>query len=474
MSDALSQMAAAAPYADAFELRLDLIHAPELAVLLLATPKPIIATCRPAWEGGGFRGSEQERMEILSAASLLGADYVDIELDAGKTFHAPFLRRQGETGIILSHHVPLGKKFDSVPVYRRMRAIGADVMKFAFCASDAWENRIAFDFLLRARKDRRKAVAIAMGEAGEASRVLYRVFGGWGMYAAAEDGRASAPGQVTARQLKELYRADRLSHRTKIFGVVGYPVSHSRGIFVHNPLFALAGKDAVYCRFPVKNLRRFMSEVGPLAGGFSVTLPQKKGMLALAHTIDPVAKAIGAVNTMVKKRNGWWGTNTDAAAALDAIEHATPVAGKRLLVLGAGGAARAIAFEAARRGAAVSIANRTASRARALARELRVRFQPLESLTSEAFDIFANATSVGMAPRSHQTPVAAKLLRGKVVFDAVYNPPLTRMLKEASQLGATIVPGTEMYVNQGAAQFKLYTGVKADIRAMKRILLQQS
>jgi 3-dehydroquinate dehydratase/shikimate dehydrogenase len=474
MSDALSQMASSAPYADAFELRLDLIRSAELAVLLLATPKPVIATCRPVWQGGGFAGSEERRMEILSAASLLGADYIDIELDAGKKFHTPFITRRGETGIILSHHVPAGKKFDSAAVYRRMRGVGADVMKFAFHASDAWENRIAFDFLLRARKDRCKAVAIAMGEAGEASRILYRVFGAWGTYAGTEDGKTAAPGQIRARLLKELYRADQRSPKTMIFGVVGYPVSHSKGIHVHNPLFALAGKDAVYCRFPVRNLRRFISDVGPFLRGFSVTLPHKKAMLSFARKLDPVASAIGAVNTMVRTKNGWWGTNTDAAAALDAIERVTRVSGKRMLILGAGGAARAIAYEAARRGSMVSIANRTESRARKLALELGVRFQPLRSLTPDRFDILANATPVGMAPRADQTPIAGRFLKGKTVFDAVYNPPTTRLLKETSERGGTAVPGTEMYVNQGAAQFRLYTGVAANIRAMKRILLEQS
>jgi shikimate dehydrogenase len=316
-----------------------------------------------------------------------------------------------------------------------------------------------------------KAVAIAMGEAGEPSRILYRIFGGWGTYAAPADESSTAPGQLTASVLKELYRSNRLTSSTGVFGVIGNPVRHSKGIIVHNRLFSLEGKNSVYCRFLVKDLRRFMKHVAPLAHGFSVTIPHKEKVIPLVDTVDASARAIGAANTIIRKGKRWWATNTDAPGALDAIERVSSVEGKRMLVLGAGGASRAIAYEARRRGASVAVSNRTGRKARALAAEFGIAMVPWHSRERAEFDILVNATPIGMVPHVHRSPMPMHCLEGKIVFDAVYNPPLTRLLSEAGKVGARIIPGTEMYVHQGARQFRLYAGVPADLRMMKRVLL---
>jgi 3-dehydroquinate dehydratase/shikimate dehydrogenase len=473
MSDALEQVAASDPWADLFEFRFDLIRKPELAMLLLSTRKPVIATCRPVWEGGAFRGREQGRLDILAAASMLGAEYVDIELRAGAAALRQFLGRRRESGVIVSYHASPGERPALPLLYRRMKATGADIVKFAFHARDAWENRIAFDFLRRAGDDRQRAIAIAMGEAGEPSRVLYRVFGGWGTYAAPESGKGAAPGQVTARVLSDLYRTERLGHSTKIFGVVGNPVRQSRGIRVHNPLFARTEKNAVYCRFAVTDLRRFFSRMVPLLRGFSVTHPHKVEVGKYLDVMDPLSRAIGAVNTVIRKGGRLTGTNTDAPAALDAIEHVSPVRGKRMMIMGAGGVARAIAFEAARRGAVVLITGRTPRAARSLAKEFGIVYIPVSGMSRVDADILVNATPVGMAPHTHESPFPSRILKGKTVFDAVYNPPMTKLLRDAAGAGATIVRGTEMYINQAAMQFALYAGVPADIPLMKRLLLEE-
>jgi 3-dehydroquinate dehydratase/shikimate dehydrogenase len=373
--------------------------------------------------------------------------------------------------VIVSYHAPPGVRVGVPALYRRMRKTGADIVKFAFHARDAWENRIAFDFLLRAGSDRQRAIAIAMGEAGEPSRVLYRVFGGWGTYAAPESGREAASGQVTARVLSDLYRTERLRPSTKIFGVVGNPVRQSRGIRVHNPLFARADKNAVYCRFAVTDLRRFFSRMVPLIQGFSVTHPHKVEIGKYLDSMDTLSRAIGAVNTVIRKGGRLTGVNTDAPAALDAIERVSPVKGKRMLIMGAGGAARAIAYEATCRGALVLVTGRTPHSARSLARELGIAYVPVSGFRNVEADILVNATPVGMAPHSHESPFPSSMLEGKTVFDAVYNPPLTRLLREAAGAGAKIVRGTEMYINQAAMQFALYAGVPANIRLMKKLLL---
>ncbi len=469
MSGAFEQVRTSDPFTDLFEFRLDMIAEPPLSLLLSSTRKPVIATCRKRDEGGMFSGTESERIEILKAAAILGAEYVDLELSTDKRVIAEFVRNENAK-VILSHH-SFGKKIPRVgSLYARMRSTGADILKFAYEANDSADIRHAVEFLEMARRDRQKAVAIAMGESGEASRILYKRFGGWAMYGAAEVGNHAAPGQISARRLRVLYNSEKLSKRTKIFGVIGNPIGQSKGVFLHNPLFHKAEFDAVYCRFPVHDLAAFIKHVAPLLAGFSVTIPHKQAVMRYIDRIDETARAIGAVNTVVCRRGRLYGTNTDASGALDAIEKVVRVKGRTLLVVGAGGAARAIAFEAKHRNAVVYITNRTSKKARELAKELGLSFIDQRELPRFRFDILVNATSVGMAPEINKSPVPKSLLKKKVVFDAVYNPPETKLLSEAKSVGARIVSGTEMYINQAALQSELYIGKKPDIKTMKKIL----
>lgn len=473
MKDALGQIAASSQYADMFELRLDLIQDPPLGMLMAATGKPIIATCRPDWEGGEFRGTESERVEILNAAAELGAAYIDIELNSG----AGVIRRLHGDGrrLILSHHYNGESKLDITKLYKRMRSAQAHVLKLAYTAEDCADIRFAFEFLQLAKQDKQKAVAIAMGEFGEPTRILYKKFGGWATYASAGVGPSAAPGQIPAAKLKDVYRSENISGKTKVFGVVGNPLKHSKGIYLHNPLFQKAKKDAVYCRFQVKDLYSFMKHVAPKLQGFSVTIPHKQSIIKYLDRIHPTAKAIGAVNTIIRKAGKLYGTNTDAPGALDAIEKVVKVKGKSMLIAGAGGAARAIAFEAQQRGATVCLTNRTESTGRKLATEFNVGFVSKTELlhaarTGVRYDIIVNATSVGMTPHVNASPLPKSIFKKAIVFDAVYNPPMTKLLRDAKNAGAKIVQGTEMYFNQAALQFELYAGMKPGISTMRKIL----
>ncbi len=469
MNDAIAQMKSSRRYAEMFELRLDMIADPNISTLLSSAKKPCIATCRPEWEGGNFKGSEAQRIEILEAASLIGVEYVDIELNAGDVVQE-FVRRKKETRVIISLHIIEGALFSIGKAYKALTSVGADVVKLAYEAEDAGENILAFEFLEKAKQQRLKAVAIAMGEAGEASRILYKKFGGWATYAAAEKGSTAAPGQIRGSMLKKLYRADTLKPETRVFGVVGNPLKQSKGTLLHNPLFQRAKMDAVYCKFPVTDLTAFMSGMGKTLEGFSVTIPHKQNIMKYLDQIVPTAKAIGAVNTVVRRKGKLYGTNTDAPGALDAIEAAHSVKGQRVLVVGAGGAARAIAYEAKQRRAHVLISNRTEMKAQVLAKELGLEYVSMKQLDKTEIDIIANATSVGMIPDVNESPLPKSLLKGKVVFDAVYNPPMTKLLQDAKSVGAKIIQGTEMYLKQAALQSALYTGKKADKKFMKRIL----
>ena len=470
MEEALRQVAASEQFADMFEFRLDLIVQPSMSGLFQSTGKPIIATCRPIWEGGGFRGDELQRAEVLEAAALFGVDYIDIEMKAWKRLSPKFRSRLPKPALIASLHLPAGSTINVPALFGKLDATGADVVKLAFMARDASDNMSAFEFLRLARERKRNGIAIAMGEEGEPSRILYRKFGGWATYASAEGGNAAASGQLPARQLRQTFRAHDLGPSTKVYGVVGGTLRQSKGVYVHNELFRRAGKDAVYCKFAVKNLKSFMRRMGQILDGMSVTIPHKETMLKLVDSADRTARAIGAINTVLRRRGKLLGSNTDASAALDAIEAEAQVRGKRMLVFGAGGAARAIAYEAVRRGAVVTIANRTASKAARLARRFGVSAVPVNQIASSALDIFVNASSVGMVPAIDETPVPPAMLAGKVVFDVVYNPPQTRLLREAAAAGATIIAGTEMYINQAARQSKLFAGREPDIRLMRAIL----
>jgi 3-dehydroquinate dehydratase/shikimate dehydrogenase len=309
-----------------------------------------------------------------------------------------------------------------------------------------------------------------MGERGEVSRILYKKFGGWATFAATEDGETAQHGQLPASHLKQLYRADRLTRATKLFGVLGNPLKQSKGVSLHNPLFHRGKLNAVYCRFEVGALRDFMRFVAPHLSGFSVTIPHKQAVIKYLDITDSTAKAIGAVNTVLRRGKKLVGTNTDAAGALDAIENVLSVNAQRMLILGAGGAARAIAYEAKQRGAEVFVANRTERKAKALAQELHVACVPNASLGQYRFDIIVNATPVGMMPKANASPLPQSMLKKKVVFDVVYNPPMTKFLRDAKAVGAQIIQGTEMYLNQAARQSKLYTKVEPSVRVMRRLL----
>jgi 3-dehydroquinate dehydratase/shikimate dehydrogenase len=468
MQDAVRQLRSSARHADLIELRLDLISRPDIPLLLASTRKPAVATCRPDWEGGRFSGSERRRLEMLDAAAASGAAYVDLELAVAREAIPRFRSVAGGPEIICSHHLYSPRRFSVQKAYRQLSATGAEVLKLAYMAEDACDIRTAVEFLSLARRGRKRAMGLAMGLHGEPSRVLYKKLGGWATYASAADGEESAPGQITAATMKRLYRADRLTRRARVFGVVGNPLTQSKGIYVHNHV--LRNEDAVYCRFLVENLGRFMKDVAPLLHGFSVTIPFKETIIRHLAGVDRAVRPIKAVNTAVRRRGGFWGTNSDAPGALDAIEKIHTVRGQTVLVVGAGGTARAIAYEAKRRGAAVIIANRSPKKGKRLAREFGLEYLPLEEIGRRDFDVLVNATPVGMVPQVNHSPVPSALLRDRVVFDAVYNPPVTKLLREARASGATVVDGTEMFLNQAAIQSHLFTGRPPDLQAMRKVL----
>ncbi len=491
-------MAAAADAgADALELRLDfLADTSEAALTSLLTdpPCPVLATCRSVAEGGQFSGDDDDRIAILAHAARLGAAWVDIELasldDADKL--------TGTTPLIVSAHDFDRRPDDLSDLMARMEASRGAVNKVAFASAGPEDALAAFDLI---RDSRKPAIALAMGERGVASRILARKFGAFGTFAALTAGAESAPGQPTIDQLRRLYRWDAISPRTKIFGVIGCPVGHSMSPAIHNAAFAADGLDAVYVPLRIEpgadNFNRFLDAAlaRPWAEmvGLSVTIPHKENALARVGVanVDGLAGAIGAVNTVCFTGDAACplrGFNTDYAAAIDALVDAMgsrreDLAGRSIAVIGAGGAARAIVAALAHYGAETTVYNRTVSRAERLAEEFdardsgggRVAPAGLNALAAADAEIYINCTPIGMHPKVDGCPLPESFAFSPdaVVFDTIYNPIETLLLRRAAQAGCATVSGVDMFVNQAVAQYEIWTGRAAPRQVMRAVVLDQ-
>jgi len=322
-----------------------------------------------------------------------------------------------------------------------------------------------------------------MGECGQISRILAPRFGSFLTFAAMEIGRESAPGQLEAAALHQLYRFREIRPETRIYGVVGNPVGHSMSPHIHNAAFEDQGLDAVYVPFLVNDVTEFLRAFrGIGVNGYSITIPHKEASIPSLDQVDSLAARIGAVNTIVERDGELHGSNTDLSAAIGAIEDQLrelgdsspePLRGKKVVIIGAGGAGRGIAFGVKERGGELTVANRTKSRAARVAAEVGCRGLSLRALFKEGIDadVLINASSVGMHPKVDETPVPKEMLKpSTLVFDAVYNPIETRLLKEAADLGCPTVTGFEMFVRQAVAQFELWTGQDAPRELMAEVV----
>ncbi len=471
----LAAMHSLPPAVDVVELRIDAMEECDLPRLCAARDRPVIVTNRPAREGGGSDEPEPRRLARLREAARLGAEYVDVELDSA----AELGRLPGRTARIVSLHDPGGTPQDLPAALRRVLDTGPDVAKVVATARSADDIPPVLE-LLRRHGGSPPLIALSMGEDGSPSRVLAARFGAFLTFASFRRGAESAPGQMTYQQMLGLYRLRHVDAHTRLYGVIADPVAHSMSPAVHNAAFAALGLNAVYLPFRVADPARFIEGFVPLGlEGASVTVPHKEAALRLTDHADPLARGVGAVNTLHVRPDGLYGCNTDVAAAVGSVERAVARAGlmplqqRHVLLLGAGGAARAFGHGLRGKVGRMTIANRTVERGRALAGELDVPFCSLDDVATLRPDVLINATSVGMWPHVERSPVPAAILReGMVVFDSVYNPPRTRLLQDAERAGAVAASGVEWFVDQAAAQFELWTGARAPRDAMHGALAE--
>lgn len=436
---------------DGIELRLDLCPDWDLAKVsdfLREAPCPVMLTLRKASQGGKFSGSEEERQQVIQQLLSLKPSYFDLEADMRPSFLEQMLKKHPETRFVLSHH-----DFERTPdnleeIYNSMSRFTPFSCKIAAMAKSAND---ALKMLLFAHKHPGTS-AICMGERGSFARVLGKVAGNVIDYAISSSDAPTGPGQISIEELMGVYRYALLNRQTAIYGLIGNPVDKSLGAIHHNRVFHNRNVNAVYVKITVDpdELEEFFSLAKKIGiRGLSVTMPLKEKILPFIDEIDPKAKQIGAVNTLLFKEGRIYGTNTDGSGALDAIEKQMKVRGKKVVLIAAGGAARSIAFEARSRGAEVVILNRTLSRAEEIAKSIGGKADRLDAIPSD-YDILVNCSSIPM-------PIDPKNILSKaLVMDIVYVPKETPFLKEALLRGCRVVYGEEMFLGQAQAQTKFW------------------
>ncbi|PYS24481.1 MAG: shikimate dehydrogenase [Acidobacteria bacterium] len=482
----------ASQVADIVELRLDYLSESELAqsneirAVVRFTKRPVILTLRPAEYGGHRAMNTQDRLffriqNLSVVREKSPRNYWDLELDLALILEQREKEGNDVAGwgsvdwkhTICSHHDFVGIPRDLDGLYKAMAATPAAIIKIAVQADDAIDCLPIFRLLEHAQRERRELIAIAMGQAGIMTRVLGPSRGSFLTYASIDEDNKTAPGQLTAKELRELYRVDQIGRETQIFGIIGNPVSHSLSPRIHNASFAASDLNAVYIPMQVDDARPFMlrmahpksRELDWNLRGLSVTAPHKSTVMSFLDWIDPSAKEIGAVNTIVVRDDQLLGYNTDAAGFISPLrERFGSLNGVRCAVIGAGGAARAVLWALRNADANVALFVRDVEKATALSNQYDLSCDQLENARFESFDIVINAAPLGTrGEHEDRTAARAEQLRGvRLAYDLVYNPPETRFLREAREAGCETLSGVEMLLYQAVEQFKLWTGSEPD------------
>jgi 3-dehydroquinate dehydratase / shikimate dehydrogenase len=456
------------------ELRLDWLSSMAEIGRFLARlrldPKKVcaIATVRRRAAGGKYAGGLREQMELLRRAAEAGCSWCDLEVESAERLSADDLKelRQAGARVMISFHDFRGTPRDLKAVVRRLARRGGDAVKIA-----AQSRTIADSVrVLEIARRRRDVVSVPMGEIGLPARVLALRAGSALAYAAAD--QATAPGQLSAGEMRGMYRAEKLYRQTRVYGVIGNPIAHSLSPLMHNAAFAARHVNAVLLPFLVAELKDFLAAI-PKFGvkGFAVTIPHKQEIIAHLDGCDPLAERIGAVNTVVVRGGGkLYGYNTDYVGVLRALSSRVELKGSRVLLLGAGGAARAAAFALVEAGAIVSICARRDAQSAGLARDAGCSAISRGKLKGEFFDAIVNSTPLGLR-ESDASPVRVDELNCRVVMDMIYRPIRTKLLKLAERRGIETVSGAEMFIAQGIAQWEIWMGERAPAEVMRRVTL---
>jgi len=458
--------------ADLIELRLDYIKNLKndgIRRLMIKCEKPAITTCRKKSEGGFFSGNENERIDILKSAVKHGADYIDMEYSSDKDSIRDVIKNKKNAKIIVSHHDFKGTQNNIRNLYYKIKKFKPDLIKIVTQANSVTGNFKIFELIKTANEENQKIIAFCMGSYGKFSRILSLILGSQITYASVGKSEEAASGQPTIKELVDYYRIKKINKNTKIVGLIGNPVEHSWSHIIHNAGFDKLDINAVYLKFQVDKLREFIDYFKKLnAFGFSVTIPHKIEVIKYLDAIDKKAEEIGAVNTIVIKNGKLIGYNTDCDGAIQALKKKIRLRNKNIVLLGAGGSTRALAYGLKEEKANITILNRTIGKAKNLAEYFDCNYGSLEDLKNLDYDILINATSIGMYPKINDSLVQINLIKkNSVIFDIVFNPFKTKLLKDAEKKNCIVIPGFEMLINGAALQFELWTGKKAPEQLMR-------
>lgn len=455
------------------EFRLDYLPQPEKGVeairrFLQEYPDAsILATCRRHQNRGKFNGSIEEQVRILEAAIDAGARGVDVEIESADAVGVKLEALRGRVCFILSYH-----NYDSTPalepVLRRMMKIPADGYKVVTTARKPSDIYRVLS-LIKAHP-RAPMILLSMGELGMPTRVLSPAYGGLFTYAAPSSAEGTATGQMSAKVLRNLYRIEKFTKAAKLYGVIADPVRHSISPAVHNRAFQAKRMDAVYLPFLVHppQLKDFLVMAEKLGvAGFSVTIPHKQKIIRYLDVVEPLARRIGAVNTVWRKAGKWRGTNTDAEAVTGPLSKKIRLAKSSVLVVGNGGAARGAAFALIAAGAKVSLVGRNPDRVRALAKVCGAEPLLREQAEAHHFDAIVHATPIGMYPNVNDCFFKGEI-PADTVFDMVYNPVETLLIQRAREQNKQVIPGLQMFIEQAVQQFEIWTGESPPRAMMER------
>ena len=458
------------------EFRLDYLAQPAAGLsklkhfLDLHPEATVIATCRRTVNGGRFKGSAAAQLEILMKAAATGFQLVDIELQSAEILKPDELAElKDRVGVILSHHdFKATKKLEET--FAEMKAYPADFYKVVSTATTLYDNVLMMKFL-QAHSAQHEMVGLCMGEQGIISRVLGVRAGSVFTFAAATRGEETAPGQVTASELRDTYRIEIVDAATQVYGVAGDPIAHSLSPIMMNTAFRRETVNAVYLALHAKALKDLLACIPHIPiRGLSITMPYKQDVVEELSNSDALTKQIGACNTVVRSQDGkLYGFNTDVAGVLAPLEQRMVLQGAKVLLVGAGGVARAAAFGLKNKGAEVFIVNRTAEKGQALARQTKSKYLKRADVAKMSFDVIINATPLGMG-NNRQSPLEEKELNTKFLFDLVYVPAETKLMKMARARNIQIIPGLEMFVQQGARQFEIWSGKPAPVAEMAYVV----
>lgn len=452
--EAQQQIKIVADVADLLEFRLDLMSGTsfeEMCELIRTRPRPCIVTMRRA-----ANREEQERLQLLQEiVEKLSPEYVDIEHDVSDfPFH--------QTKVIRSFHDFSATPSDLKAVLDAMESHSADLCKLATYANSSIDALRMIAFVQKETKKGKKLLGMCMGEHGAPTRILGPIFGNEWSYAAPDENSVIAPGQLDVKTLIQDYHYLELSPSTEIYGLIGNPVTESISHLTHNAEFRRLGIDAVYCKMCVKpeELQTFLDLARRIGmRGLSVTMPLKEKVLQYVTALHPLAASAEAVNTLKMSVDSIVGFNTDGEGALETIQKKVALGAKmKVVLLGAGGAAKAVAHALKKKNVELTILNRTEQKAKELADACGASGHGLNAFSAVAergYDLLINCISFAVK----DCPIAADaLLSNKIVMETVSRPKETALVREAKKKQCEIIYGEEMFFCQAAQQFQIWFG----------------